>query len=65
MLECLRCRHKWMPNTEQMPKACPKCKTKRWQTKEIVIECQFCGYAWGMKGRFRPYRCCKCKKKMG
>lgn len=30
-LECLRCRHKWIPHIETV-RICPKCKSAYWDT---------------------------------
>lgn len=29
-LQCLRCNHKWYPNSNNPPKVCPKCKNPYW-----------------------------------
>ncbi len=29
-VKCLRCGHKWTPRVEGRPKACPACKSYRW-----------------------------------
>lgn len=30
ILHCQRCQHDWRPDTNQLPKVCPKCKTPYW-----------------------------------
>jgi len=31
-LTCLRCNHEWIPNTDKLPKVCPKCHSPYWNT---------------------------------
>lgn len=32
-LNCNRCHHTWMPNSEKMPKTCPHCRSPYWNKK--------------------------------
>lgn len=33
MERCEKCKHEWLPR-EKIPKACPRCKSYRWNTKK-------------------------------
>lgn len=40
-LKCLRCGHEWHPRDDDLPKVCPKCKSKYWNrpvTRKTVSE---------------------------
>jgi len=32
---CLRCKHSWIPRTDNIPKICPKCRSPYWD-REFV-----------------------------
>jgi len=29
-LSCMRCEHKWIPRSPELPKVCPKCNSPYW-----------------------------------
>jgi hypothetical protein len=35
MLQCNRCKHKWLRRTATEPKQCPKCKTTFWNEPRV------------------------------
>jgi len=32
-LKCIRCGHKWIPRSSNIPKVCPKCNSPYWDKK--------------------------------
>jgi len=28
--KCIKCKYEWIPRTEEKPKECPKCKSRKW-----------------------------------
>ena len=37
-LKCKLCNHEWMPRSEEIPVACPRCKRYDWiETKEVKV----------------------------
>jgi len=35
-LKCVKCGYEWVKRIENIPKACPKCKTTNWQELKIL-----------------------------
>ena len=33
--ECNRCSHRWVPRKTEIPAACPKCKSPRWNRPKV------------------------------
>jgi predicted Zn-ribbon and HTH transcriptional regulator len=64
-LHCLRCDHSW-PSLKE-PVRCPKCRSKRWRFRPVVLVCTRCGHGdnpddpWEQKTDKLPEVCPRCK----
>lgn len=64
--KCDKCGHDWNQRFPGIPKICPKCKTKRWNTNGDAPElagmfnCLKCGYKWFGRTEERPIVCPRC-----
>ena len=49
-LKCIKCEYQWIQRTENLPKACPKCKNPNWN--ELIIK----PYKTKSKAQLKSYR---------
>jgi predicted Zn-ribbon and HTH transcriptional regulator len=36
--KCQKCGHEWPPRSDNIPKECPKCKSRKWNNKKEIVE---------------------------
>lgn len=63
--KCDKCGHEWYQRFPGTPGICPKCKTKKWHTKEVEplegnVSCFKCGHIWFPRSTERPIVCPNC-----
>ena len=63
---CARCGWTWQTFAGVVPKACPACKARKWQTPAVprvsdtVRKCLHCGHEWRARKADRPTACPVC-----
>lgn len=45
-MHCYRCGHDWIPRSDSRPKACPKCRSSRYEFISGNHICESCGTVW-------------------
>lgn len=63
---CARCGWTWQTFAGTLPKSCPGCRARKWQTpapprvSDTERECLHCGHKWRARKAARPCACPRC-----